>query len=195
MWISNCHCDFILQYVYSRVWVSSIFVKSSHVCVLLSYRAVIQLQCDWPPLSCPLTFNTHTHTHCPSFGRVHLMSEPIALLLPCTDLCLCVYKCVHLHVEQFQHVTHGHIGRDHVCVCCQGSGLGGGVMLAQIWLSGWVAAPTEHWQSGGWVRSRAVLHWIYVAAGNLKCHRSRETREKNVSDLRVCAHIYVHIII
>lgn len=42
----------------------------------VSCRAVMQLQCDWPLRSCPLTFNTHTLSS-PSFGRVHVPKERV----------------------------------------------------------------------------------------------------------------------
>lgn len=61
MWISNCHCDFILQYVYGRVWVSSIFVKSSRVCpALLSSSNTAAVWLTSTKLSINLQ---HTHTH------------------------------------------------------------------------------------------------------------------------------------
>lgn len=77
------------------------------VWMLLSCQAVMQQQCDWPPLSCPLTFNTHSS---PSFSRAHPTPEPLNLpwwVFFCF-VCLFVYVrllYVYLHMEQFQHVT------------------------------------------------------------------------------------------
>lgn len=178
------------------VFGSPLYLSNPPVCVLLSYRAVIQLQCDWPPLSCPLTFNTNTHTHAHTHTLSLIWQSTPNIWAHCfvAGLYWFVFVCMQVCAFACGAVSTCDAWTywQRPCVCCQGSGLGGGVMLAQMWLSGWVAAPTEHWQSGGWVRSRAVLHWIYVAAENLKCHRSRETREKNVSDLRVCAYICTH---
>lgn len=145
---------------------------------LMSRGAVMQLQCDWPPLSCPLTFSTHALS--PLFiwqsappTRAHrAVVDLLCFLFACT---LSQYVCVCLLMERLQlEMMHSLLGR----VWMWGKSFGASVWLTGTVLGGGALSCDEWWiclfRSVLFDSARIYMFVLRVSDWNQKIKRGKK---------------------